>query len=108
MDIPTIQPAGIRDAESQAVLRDFAPDLALSFSYARIIPQEVIDLPKPGFLNVHFADLPKNWGCLPVIWTIASGADHYAATLHEVTLELDQAAILSINAMASLKFGALA
>ncbi|MEE2566463.1 methionyl-tRNA formyltransferase [Hyphobacterium marinum] len=95
LGVRTIQPSGIRDAENQRILRDFEPDLGLSFSYARIIPQEVIDLPKSGFLNVHFADLPKNRGCLPVIWTIATGADHYAATLHEVTIDLDQGAILS-------------
>lgn len=95
LGIRTIQPSGLRDDDTQQILRDFEPDLGLSFSYARIIPQAVIDLPASGFLNVHFADLPKNRGCLPVIWTIASGADHYAATLHEVTIELDQGAILS-------------
>ena len=73
--IRTIQPAGIGDPEVKRSLREFEPDLGLSFSYARIIPQEIIDLPKSGFLNVHFADLPKNRGCLPVVWTIASGAE---------------------------------
>lgn len=90
-----IQPKGLRDDETRAILRDFKPTFGLSCSYAKIIPPDVIGMPTHGFLNVHFADLPVNRGCLPVVWTIAGGADRLTASLHEVTEGLDEGAILS-------------
>ena len=93
--VPYLQPKGLKDSDTRATLAKFKPDLAISCSYARIIPPEVIDLPRHGCLNVHYAALPKNRGCLPVIWTIATGEPEFAATLHMVTEGLDEGAILA-------------
>lgn len=92
--VRTIQPKGLRKPAQIALLADFDPDLILSCSYARIIPQTVIDLGREGCLNIHFADLPKNRGCLPVVWTLALGAPDLVATLHEITPGIDDGPIL--------------
>lgn len=92
--IPYIQPKGISSEAVVSALRAFGADLAISCSYARIIPKAVIDLPKYGCLNIHFASLPVNRGCLPVIWTLAGCETTYAATLHMVDVGIDDGAII--------------
>lgn len=94
-NVPFIQPKGINSPEILAELAAFAPDLAISCSYARLIPQSVIDLPRHACLNIHYAALPINRGCLPVIWTIAGGEAEYAATLHCVHVGIDDGPILA-------------
>lgn len=93
-DVSTYQPKGLRKVEQIEPLKAFDPDLILSCSYARIIPQEVIDLGREGCLNIHFADLPKNRGCLPVVWTLALQEPDLVATLHEITPGIDDGPIV--------------
>ncbi len=75
-------------------IEKFNPTLALSCSYSRIIPECFINL-VPHVLNIHFADLPKNRGCLPVIWTLYNREEYLTATLHEVVKALDAGPIVA-------------
>ena len=93
-NVPWIQPRHVKEAEAQQCIRDFSPDLILSCSYEKIVPVEVINIPKDGALNIHYAALPLNRGCLPVVWSIALGSDELAVTLHEMTPGIDDGPIL--------------
>jgi len=88
------QPAGLRKPEDIKLIADFSPDLILSCSYAKIIPAEVIDLSKIHSLNIHFADLPRNRGCLPVVWTMAQQEQFLSATLHKIFPGIDDGDIV--------------
>lgn len=91
----TYQPKGLKSDKQIAPLEAFAPDIIISCSYARIIPERVIDLPELGSYNIHFANLPRNRGCLPVVWTIAQQEPELCATLHEISPGIDDGAIIS-------------
>lgn len=93
--VPWIQPRHVKLPDAQEHIREFSPDLILSCSYEKIVPAEVIAIPKDGALNIHYAALPLNRGCFPVVWTIASGSDELAVTLHEMTPGIDDGPILS-------------
>lgn len=93
--IAHIQPKHVKSAEAREQLAAFAPDLILSCSYEKIVPEEVIRIPKDGALNVHYAALPLNRGCFPVVWTIASGEAELGVTLHEMTPGIDDGPILA-------------
>lgn len=90
-----IQPHHVKEVEAQEQVRAFGPDLILSCSYEKIVPREVIIIPKDGALNIHYAALPLHRGCFPVVWTIASGDDELAVTLHEMTPGIDDGPILA-------------
>lgn len=93
-NIRCIQPDSLKDKAAFSQIKEFAPDFAISCSYQMIIPQNVIDIPSHGFINFHYANLPRNRGCLPVIWSLLDTPPHLATTIHEVVSALDAGAIV--------------
>ena len=58
------RPGGDRFREQIEAL---APDLGLVVSYGRRFPTSLLDVPKRGWLKVHFSLLPKHRGCIPFV-----------------------------------------
>ena len=57
--IPVLQPTKLKDESFLAALRDLKPDLGVVAAYGRIIPDELLWLPRLGMINVHASLLPK-------------------------------------------------
>lgn len=70
------------------------PDLVVSASFARLIPDEIIRIPRYGALNLHPAPLPRGRGPNPQRLTY-EGDPEVGATLHRMAEEFDAGAILS-------------
>lgn len=70
-DIPVFQPQRIKD-DYQAII-DMQPDLIITAAYGQMIPQEVLDCPRLGCINVHASLLPKYRGGAPVHYAILNG-----------------------------------
>ena len=64
-------------------------DLVLVVAYGRLIPRELLDLPRFGWLNVHFSLLPEARGAAPVQRLIASGAHEIGFTLFRLDEGMD-------------------
>ena len=77
---------------SQALLRDFAPDYVISGGVG-IIRQDLLDLPRIGFLNIHPGLLPEYRGVDPVLWALSEGGS-LGATLHLMSADIDKGPIL--------------
>ena len=60
--IPVFQPAKLRDGTALETIRQLAPDLIVVAAYGRILPQEILDYPRLGCINVHSSLLPKYRG----------------------------------------------
>jgi|GEM_PF-5318389 len=88
------QPENLRLPDQDAPIKAFQPDIILSCSYAKIIPKSVIELSNIASLNIHFSDLPRNRGCLPVVWTLAQREPHLTATLHRLSPGIDDGDII--------------
>ncbi len=71
--IPVLQPEKIRTEEFFDKLKSFKPDLICVTAYGRIIPKNILELPKYGCLNVHASLLPKYRGAAPINWAIING-----------------------------------
>ncbi len=71
-DIPVYQPNSLKkDAEEYIkILEDIAPDCIVVAAYGKILPKEVLDLPKYGCVNVHGSLLPKYRGAGPIQWAV--------------------------------------
>jgi methionyl-tRNA formyltransferase len=83
-----------RSAESVTLLREVDPEYIIGIHYPYIIPKEVLEIPRRGFLNLHPAYLPYNRGWHTPSWAIIDGTP-YGATLHLMKEELDEGDILA-------------
>ena len=71
------------------------PDIIFSIYYRKILPKEIIDLPKIGVINIHPADLPKNRGPNPTYWVVRRGDDYAFTTLHYIDEGMDTGDIIA-------------
>src|SRR5580658_8990698 len=62
--------------------------------YGQIIPQEIIDIPPRGIINVHASLLPKYRGAAPIQWAIANGETRTGVTTMRIDAGLDTGDIL--------------
>ncbi|MEN9405510.1 MAG: hypothetical protein RLY47_469 [Candidatus Parcubacteria bacterium] len=65
-NIPTLQPKTLKDDAVVEQLRAQDADLFIVVAYGKIIPQNVLDLPKRGTLNMHPSMLPRHRGPAPI------------------------------------------
>lgn len=71
------------------------PDLAIIAAYGKIIPKEVLDIPRLGFLNIHGSLLPAYRGASPIQYAILNGDKNTGITIMKVDEEMDHGAIIS-------------
>lgn len=72
-NIPILQPEKVKTGTFAQQLREIAPDLLVTVAYGRILPQEVLDIPPYGCVNVHGSLLPKYRGAAPIQWSVING-----------------------------------
>ena len=71
--IPVYQPQKMRDGEALSILQELQPDLIAVVAYGKILPKEILELPKCGCINVHGSLLPKYRGAGPIQWSVING-----------------------------------
>lgn len=54
-------------------IKDMNPDLIVVVAYGKILPKEILDIPKYGCINVHGSLLPKYRGAAPIQWAVLNG-----------------------------------
>ena len=64
LDVHT--PATLRDESARIWVRTLDADVAVVVAYGRLIPAALLDIPKHGWLNLHFSLLPAWRGAAPV------------------------------------------
>jgi methionyl-tRNA formyltransferase len=71
--LTVMQPSGIRNEEFYRTLRDIAPELIIVVAYGKILPAEILSIPRRGCVNVHGSLLPKYRGAGPIQWALLNG-----------------------------------
>ena len=71
--IPVYQPNTLRGEEFQAFLEEQAPELIVVVAYGKILPQNVLDFPKYGCINIHGSLLPEYRGAAPMQRAVMDG-----------------------------------
>ena len=71
--LPVYQPAKMRDGEALSILRELSPELIVVVAYGKILPKEILELPKYGCVNVHGSLLPRWRGAAPIQWSVIAG-----------------------------------
>jgi methionyl-tRNA formyltransferase len=98
--LPLLQPERLRSGAFLESLAALQPDLGIVAAYGRILPQELLDLPRLGVVNVHASLLPRWRGAAPVHRAILAGDHHTGITIMRVVLALDAGPMLARDSTA--------
>jgi len=89
LGIAALKPGRPSEPEFLARLRDLAPDCCPVVAYGALIPQAALDIPRHGWVNLHFSVLPAWRGAAPVPHAVLRGDDITGATTFQLVKELD-------------------
>lgn len=92
--IEVLTPPDARDPEFAERLRELAPDAAPVVAYGHLVPRPVLDIPRHGWINLHFSLLPAWRGAAPVNAAIAAGDEVTGATTFLLEEGLDTGPVL--------------
>lgn len=95
LEIPVFQPDSFRDPETLSVLAAFQPDLIVVASYGRLLPHDVLDLPRYHVVNVHPSLLPRWRGPSPVAAAILAGDETTGVSIMELVPQMDAGPLLA-------------
>jgi len=87
--IPVLQPATLRTAEAQNEVAALGADVMVVAAYGLILPQEVLDMPRYGCLNIHASLLPRWRGAAPIQRAILAGDSETGITTMQMDAGLD-------------------
>ena len=77
-----------------SLLKSFKPDVIVVVAYGKILPKEILDIPKNGCLNVHASLLPKYRGAAPIQWALLNGEKETGVTIMWLDEGLDTGPIV--------------
>ena len=87
--IPVYQPTTLRGEEFATLLDGIAPDVIVVAAYGKILPENVINYPKFGCINVHGSLLPEYRGAAPMQRAIIDGKETTGVTIMYMDVGLD-------------------
>jgi methionyl-tRNA formyltransferase len=93
--LPVHQPASFKDPRELATLRALRSDLLVVVAYGLILPQELLEIPRLGCINLHASLLPRWRGAAPIERAIMAGDMETGITLMCVEPRLDSGPILA-------------
>jgi methionyl-tRNA formyltransferase len=96
-DIPVLQPETLRDPEVVAALEALQPDLMIVAAYGLILPQQVLDIPTRGCVNVHASVLPRWRGAAPIQAAILAGDSATGISIMQMEAGLDTGPVFRIE-----------
>ncbi|MEI3346961.1 MAG: methionyl-tRNA formyltransferase [Dysosmobacter sp.] len=88
-NLPVYQPLKMRDGEAEALVKQLAPELIVVAAYGKILPEEILNTPPYGSINVHSSLLPKYRGAAPINWAILDGEAETGVSIMYMAKELD-------------------
>lgn len=89
LEIPILKPGSPKDPDFVAELSRLAPDACPVVAYGALLPQQVLDIPRLGWLNLHFSELPRWRGAAPVQRAIMSGDPSIGTSCFRIVRALD-------------------
>ena len=92
--IPVFQPLKMKDPAVIDRLRRQNPELIVVVAYGRLLPKEVLELPRFGCVNVHASLLPRYRGAAPIQWAVLNGEEETGVTTMQMAEGLDTGDIL--------------
>lgn len=96
--IKVFQPTSLREISTDSLLHREKFDVFIVASYGKIIPDEILNIPKMGILNVHPSLLPKYRGASPIESALIDGNEETGVTIIKLDSGVDSGPILAQTA----------
>ena len=93
--IDTFYPADLNNDGFQRTINQYYPDLIIVYSYGKILPKKILDIPKLGCINIHCSILPKWRGASPIQRAIQSDDKTTGVSFFSMHAEVDTGEIVS-------------
>ena len=87
--LPVYQPDTLRSADVEAQIASFKPDVIVVIAYGKILPENILDIPKYGCVNIHGSLLPKYRGAAPIQRAVIDGEKTTGITSMKMDVGLD-------------------
>lgn len=88
-NLPVYQPVRAREPEVLELVKSLHPELIVAAAYGQILPEEILNTPPCGSINVHSSLLPKYRGAAPINWAILDGEAETGVSIMYMVKELD-------------------
>ncbi len=89
-NIPIFQPEKVKNNEDFInIIKEINPDVICVVAYGKILPKDILDIPKYGCINVHASLLPKYRGAAPIQWAILNGDKETGITTMYMDVGMD-------------------
>ncbi|MCD8083084.1 MAG: methionyl-tRNA formyltransferase [Clostridiales bacterium] len=95
--IPVYQPVRAREESFLLAMRELAPDVMVVIAFGQILPQELLDIPRYGCVNIHASLLPKYRGASPIQWAVLNGDEETGITTMQMAAGMDTGDILEME-----------
>ena len=92
--LSVFQPVKMRDGTALAQIKALKPDILVVVAYGRILPDDILAVPKYGAINVHGSLLPKYRGAAPIQWAVLNGDKITGVTTMYLASEMDTGDII--------------
>lgn len=93
--IPILQPPKLSDKKLIRTLKNQKPDVFVVASYGRILPKNILNIPKHGSVNIHASLLPKHRGASPIQTALLKGDKQTGITIMLMNEKMDEGDILA-------------
>ena len=96
LGLRVVQPEKLRNnAEALQMLKEVEADVMVVAAYGLILPQDVLDTPKHGCLNIHASLLPRWRGAAPIQRAIEAGDAETGVCIMQMDVGLDTGGVVS-------------
>lgn len=93
LNLPVLSPVSLKDPVFHEQLRTYPADLYVVVAF-RILPPEMIAIPRLGAINLHASLLPRYRGAAPINWALINGEHQTGVTIFQIKATVDTGDIL--------------
>lgn len=97
LGLTVYQPKTLRDEAAHELLAGFGCDLMVVVAYGKILPANILSLPKYGCMNIHGSLLPKYRGASPIQWSIVCGETETGVTAMYMDEGVDTGDMIAVS-----------
>ncbi|QOR48597.1 methionyl-tRNA formyltransferase [Trueperella pecoris] len=97
LGLPVLTPASLREDEIRQQITELAPDAVAVVAYGLLIPPALLDVPRHGWLNLHFSLLPRWRGAAPVQYAIANEDAQTGTSVFQIEEGLDTGPVFDVE-----------
>lgn len=99
LGLTVAQPASLRTQEAAELISAQQADVMVVAAYGLILPQNILNIPRHGCLNIHASLLPRWRGAAPIQRAIEAGDTHTGVCIMRMDAGLDTGAIISTHSL---------